>query len=97
MLGYRIYGIILIFQDFSLIPSVVKIKEMLIPLIWSIFSISLGLYYYFTRKTKKVKETSFDKATAKLFNGYKDMPSAKIIITEDKIHCAKIVGLNTVI
>ncbi|NLK43604.1 MAG: hypothetical protein GX300_04315 [Tissierellia bacterium] len=84
---YRIYGIILIFLGFFLlIPSVVKIKEMLIPLIWSIFSISLGLYYFrYGKKPKKVKETSFDKATAKLFNGYKDMPPAKIIITEDKI------------
>ena len=84
---YRIYGIILIFLGFFLlIPSVVRIKEIVIPLIWSIFAIALGLFYFRNgKKPKKVKETSFDKAAAKLFNDYKDLPSVKVIFTDDKI------------
>lgn len=84
---YKVYGAVLVFLGlFILIPSVVRINEMLIPLLWSIFAIGLGLFYFsYGKRSKKVKRTSFDKAAEKLYNGYKDIPSIKFIFTEDNI------------
>lgn len=86
---YKIYGIILLFLGFFLlIPSLMEPKEMLIPLIVSVFTIFIGLLYFtYVKRLKKVKLTSFDKAAIKLFGVYEKMSGLKIEVTftNDKI------------
>lgn len=86
---YRIYGILfLLLGLFVLIPSLMKPKEMIIPLLLGIFSIGLGiLYLKYERKSKKEKPTQFDKATIQLFDNYEKVPYGKIkvIFTDDKV------------
>lgn len=86
---YKIYGIILLFLGlFLLIPSLMEPKEMLIPLLYSAFTICAGLLYFRQGRTlKKTKLTSFDRASIKLFSVYEKMARLKVIVTftNDKV------------
>jgi len=90
---YRVYGVILMLLGFFLlIPSLMKPREMLIPLLAGAFSVGLGiLYFRYGKKHKKAKLTSFDKAAIQLFNEYEIIPSEKVTVTfsDDKILLAR--------
>lgn len=90
---YKVYGAFLIFLGlFLLIPSLMKPKEMLIPLLAGAFSAGLGiLYFWYGRKSKKEKLSSFDKAAIKLFNEYEKIPAGKVTVTfsDDKVQLAE--------
>lgn len=86
---YRIYGVLLILLGlFLLLPSLLDPKEMLIPLLVSLFTIFVGiLNFRYGRKSKKIKETSFDKGAVILYKEYEKLPAGEGIITfnEDTI------------
>jgi len=90
---YKVYGIFLMLIGFFLlIPSLVKPKEMLIPLLAGAFSAGFGvLYFRYGRKPKKEKLTSFDKAAIKLLNEYDKIPVGKVTVTfsDDKVQLAQ--------
>jgi hypothetical protein len=84
---YKIYGIFLLLLGFFLfIPSLMDIKNLIIPLIVSIFTIAIGIVYLsYGRKLKKVKLNAFDKAAIKLFSDYEKIPAYQVIFTDEKI------------
>jgi hypothetical protein len=86
---FKVYGTLFIIAGlFLFIPSLMKPKEMLLPLLAGAFAVVLGIFYLRSGKnTKKEKVTSFDKAAIQLFNEYEKLSSEKVSVTftDDKI------------
>ena len=89
---FNVYGTLFIIAGlFLFIPSLMKPKEMLLPLLAGAFAVVLGIFYLRSGKnTKKEKVTSFDKAAIQLFNEYEKLSSEKVSVTftDDKIQLA---------
>ena len=89
---FKVYGTLFIIAGlFLFIPSLMKPKEMLLPLLAGAFAVVLGIFYLRSGKnTKKEKVTSFDKAAIQLFNEYEKLSSEKVSVTftDDKIQLA---------
>jgi len=84
---YKIYGILLLLMGFFLlIPSLMDPKELLIPLIVSVFTVGIGITYLrYGSKSKKAKLNAFDKAAIKLFSEYETIPTYQVTFTNEKI------------
>lgn len=84
---YMVYGIILLLLGlFLFIPSLLKPKEMLIPLLVGASAVGYGILNIKSGiKSKKVKPSSFDKAAMKLYSEYENISSVTVTFTDDKV------------
>jgi len=95
---YRVYGILLLLLGlFVLIPSLMKPKQMLIPLLVGSIAVVRGASYLRKgNKSSNAKLTAFDKAAMELFKKYEKIPpdQVTIVFNDDKVLLPEDVEIN---
>ncbi|NLV36207.1 MAG: hypothetical protein GXY17_05990 [Clostridiaceae bacterium] len=84
---YMIYGVLLFFMGvFLLVTSLMSPEELKIPLIVGSLSVGIGIAYINRGRKPKIKKlTAFDRAAAKLFNEYENLPAHKVTFANENI------------
>ncbi len=79
---YKLFGVFLLAAGiFLLVPGLMEPKELFIPLVTGVFFIVIGICCLcYSRRRKKL--SSFDKASQKLLDGLREMPSIKVSFTD---------------